>query len=174
MKDRSPIYHGCHPGEARALFTASLRRACRLASRRSRWIDPMICEAPLVPPPWRASTRNYDVPEIREPPLHGARPVLAATIQIVNYFRAYRERRAIGCMAGERLQSTGLPKSAAVCTYPNCRPRICAGPLTFLAARILAAGKPFSSRQSKRRKRFIKNWNSIYGAPIMANRDFHP
>jgi ribosomal protein S18 acetylase RimI-like enzyme len=136
------------PGEQVALFTASpLDVPSDWEVDRSRWIDQMICEAPLAPPsvaPLQLGTT--DVPEMME--LTAATepgPFLPQTIQMGSYFGIRASDGRLVAMAGERLQSTAFAEISAVCTHPEFRGRGYAQALTtFLAAQILAAGKtPF-------------------------------
>jgi len=136
------------PGEHVALFTASpFDVPANWQVDRSRWIDQMICEAPLVPPPVAPlPLATTDVPEMLE--LAAATepgPFLPQTIQMGNYFGIRASDGRLAAMAGERLQSTGFAEISAVCTHPEFRGRGYARDLvTFLGARILAAGKtPF-------------------------------
>src|SRR5580693_1661383 len=135
-------------GEHVALFTASpLDVPGDWQVDRSRWIDQMICEASLPPPsvaPLRLWTK--DVPEMLE--LAAATepgPFLPQTIQMGSYFGIRANDGRLVAMAGKRLQSTEFAEISAVCTLPEFRGRGYAQFLTtFLAARILAAGKiPF-------------------------------
>jgi predicted GNAT family acetyltransferase len=114
---------------------------------RSRWIDQMICEASLAPPPVAPLLLGTtDVPEMlqltaaTEPGLF-----LPRTIQMGSYFGIRASDGRLVAMAGERLQSTGFVEISAVCTHPEFRGRGYARDLTtFLASQILAAGKtPF-------------------------------
>jgi ribosomal protein S18 acetylase RimI-like enzyme len=136
------------PGEQVALFTASpLDVPGNWQVSRSRWIDQMICEASLAPPPVAPLPLGAtDVPEMLE--LTAATepgPFSAQTIQMGNYFGIRASDGRLVAMAGERLQSTGFAEISAVCTLPEFRGRGYARDLTtFLAAQILAAGKtPF-------------------------------
>jgi len=136
------------PGEQVALFTASpLEVPGDWQVDRSRWIDQMICETSL-PPPSVAPLRLWpkDVPEMLE--LAAATepgPFLPQTIQMGSYFGIHASDGRLVAMAGKRLQSTAFAEISAVCTLPEFRGRGYAQSLTtFLAARILAAGKiPF-------------------------------
>ena len=136
------------PSEHVALFTASpIDVPGDWQVDRSRWIDQMICEASLVPPPvvpLPLATR--DVPEMLE--LTAATepgPFLAQTIQMGSYVGIRASDGRLVAMAGERLKSTACAEISAVCTHPEFRGRGYAHVLTtFLAAQILAAGKiPF-------------------------------
>jgi GNAT superfamily N-acetyltransferase len=111
---------------------------------RSRWIDQMICEASLAPPPVAPlPLGTTDVPEMLE--LTAATepgPFLPQTIQMGSYFGIRASDGRLVAMAGERLQSTAFAEISAVCTHPESRGRGYARDLTtFLAAQILAAGK---------------------------------
>jgi len=136
------------PGEQVALFTANpLDVPGDWQVDRSRWIDQMVCEASL-PPPSVAPLRLWakDVPEMLE--LAAATepgPFLPQTIQMGGYFGIRASDGKLVAMAGKRLQSTVFAEISAVCTLPEFRGRGYAQSLTtFLAARILAAGKiPF-------------------------------
>ena len=131
----------------RAIYRQSLRRACRLASRPLSVDRPDDLWAPLVPPPVAPlPLATTDVPEMLE--LAAATepgPFLPQTIQMGNYFGIRASDGRLAAMAGERLQSTGFAEISAVCTHPEFRGRGYARDLvTFLGARILAAGKtPF-------------------------------
>jgi predicted GNAT family acetyltransferase len=72
-------------------------------------------------------------------------PFLPQTIQMGSYFGIRASDGRLAAMAGERLRSTEFAEISAVCTHPEFRGRGYARDLTtFLAARILAAGKtPF-------------------------------
>lgn len=136
------------PGEHVALFTASpLDVLGDWQVERSRWIDQMICEASLGPPPVAPlPLGTTDVPEMLE--LTAATepgPFLPQTIQMGSYFGIRASDGRLVAMAGERLQSTAFVEISAVCTHPEFRGRGYARALvTFLAAQILAAGKtPF-------------------------------
>jgi ribosomal protein S18 acetylase RimI-like enzyme len=136
------------PGEQVALFTASpLDVPGDWQVDRSRQIDQMICEASLVPPPVAPlPLGTTDVPEMLE--LTAATepgPFLPQTIRMGSYFGIRADDGRLVAMAGERLQTTGFAEISAVCTHPEFRGRGYARALTtFLAARILAAGKiPF-------------------------------
>jgi GNAT superfamily N-acetyltransferase len=136
------------PGEQVALFTASpLDVPGDWQVDRSQWIDQMICEASLVPPPVAPlPLGTTDVPEMLE--LTAATepgPFLPQTIQMGNYFGIRASDGRLVAMAGERLRSTAFTEISAVCTHPEFRGRGYARDLTtFLAAQILAAGKtPF-------------------------------
>src|SRR5258708_1694565 len=108
------------PGEHVALFTASpFDVPADWQVDRSRWIDQMICEAPLVPPPVAPlPLATTDVPEMLE--LTAATepgPFLTQTIQMGKYF---------GISASDWLQwpvsdynPLGLPKSARCALIPN-------------------------------------------------------
>jgi ribosomal protein S18 acetylase RimI-like enzyme len=135
-------------GEHVALFTAgSLEVPGGWQVDRSQWIDQMICEASLVPPPVApVPLGTTDVPEMLE--LTAATepgPFLPQTIQMGSYFGIRASDGRLVAMAGERLQSDAFAEISAVCTHPEFRGRGYARDLTtFLAARILAAGKtPF-------------------------------
>ena len=135
-------------GEHVALFTASpLDVPGDWQVDRSRWIDQMICEASLAPPPVAPlPLGTTDVPEMLE--LTAATepgPFLSQTIQMGSYFGIRANGGRLVAMAGERLQSTAFSEISAVCTLPEFRGRGYARALvTFLAAQILAAGKtPF-------------------------------
>jgi GNAT superfamily N-acetyltransferase len=136
------------PGEPVAPFTASpLNVPCDWQVDRSRWIDQMICDASLAPPPVAPlPLGTTDVPEMLE--LTAATepgPFLSQTIQMGSYFGIRANDGRLVAMAGERLQSTAFVEISAVCTHPDFRGRGYARALTtFLAAQILAAGKtPF-------------------------------
>jgi ribosomal protein S18 acetylase RimI-like enzyme len=136
------------PGEHVALFTASpLDVPGDWQVDRSRWIDQMICEASLAPPPVvPLPLGTTDVAEMLE--LTAATepgPFLPRTIQMGNYFGIRASDGRLVAMAGERLQSTAFAEISAVCTHPEFRGRGYARDLTtFLAAQIRAAGKtPF-------------------------------
>jgi ribosomal protein S18 acetylase RimI-like enzyme len=136
------------PGEHVALFTASpLDVPGDWQVDRSRWIDQMICEASLAPPPVvPLPLGTTDVPEMIE--LTAATepgPFLPQTIQMGSYFGIRASDGRLAAMAGERLRSTEFAEISAVCTHPEFRGRGYARDLTtFLAARILATGKtPF-------------------------------
>jgi ribosomal protein S18 acetylase RimI-like enzyme len=136
------------PGEHVALFTASpLDVPGDWQVDRSQWIDQMICEASLVPPPVAPlPLGTTDVPEMLE--LTAATepgPFLPQTIQMGNYFGIRASDGRLVAMAGERLQDTAFTEISAVCTRPEFRGRGYARDLTtFLAAQILATGKtPF-------------------------------
>ena len=136
------------PGEHVALFTAnSLDVPGGWQVDRSRWIDQMICEVSLVPPPVAPlSLGTTDVPEMLE--LTAATepgPFLPQTIQMGNYFGIRASDGRLVAMAGERLQTTAFTEISAVCTHPEFRGLGYARALTtFVAAQILAAGKiPF-------------------------------
>src|SRR5580700_4177261 len=136
------------PDEHVALFTASpLDVPGDWQIDRSRWIDQMICETSLVPPPVAPlPLGRTDVPEMLE--LTAATepgPFLAQTIQMGSYFGIRASDGRLAAMAGERLRSTEFAEISAVCTHPEFRGRGYARDLTsFLAAQILAAGKtPF-------------------------------
>jgi ribosomal protein S18 acetylase RimI-like enzyme len=135
-------------GEHVALFTASpLDVPGDWQVDRSRWIEQMICEGPLAPPPVAPlPLGTRDVPEMLE--LTAATepgPFSAQTIQMGSYFGIRAGDGRLVAMAGERLQSTEFVEISAVCTRPEFRGRGYARDLTtFLAAQILAAGKiPF-------------------------------
>jgi ribosomal protein S18 acetylase RimI-like enzyme len=136
------------PGEHVALFTASpLDVPGDWQVDRSRWIEQMICEASLAPPPVAPlPLGTTDVPEMLE--LTAATepgPFLPQTIQMGSYFGIRASDGRLAAMAGERLRSTEFVEISAVCTHPEFRGRGHArGLTTFLAAQILAAGKtPF-------------------------------
>jgi ribosomal protein S18 acetylase RimI-like enzyme len=136
------------PGEQVALFTASpLDVPGNWQVDRSRWIDQMICEASLAPPPVvPLSLGTTDVPEMLE--LTAATepgPFLPRTIQMGSYFGIRSSNGQLAAMAGERLRSIEFAEISAVCTHPEFRGLGYARDLTtFLAAQILAAGKtPF-------------------------------
>jgi len=135
-------------GEHIALFTAgSLDVSGDWQVDRSRWIDQMICEASLAPPPVvPLPLGTTDVPEMLE--LTAATepgPFLPQTIQMGRYFGIRAADGRLAAMAGERLRSTEFAEISAVCTHPEFRGRGYARELTtFLAAQIQAAGKtPF-------------------------------
>src|ERR1700740_3373082 len=119
---------------------------------RSRWIDQMICEALLAPPPVvPLPLGTTDVPEMLE--LTAATepgPFLPQTIQMGSYFGIRSSNGGLAAMAGERLRSTECTEISAVCTHPEFRGHGYARDLTtFLASQILAAGKtPFLHVQS--------------------------
>src|SRR5262245_2881168 len=107
------------PGEHVALFTASpLDVAGDWQVERSRWIDQMICEASLGPPPVAPlPLGTTDVPEMLE--LTAATepgPFLPQTIQMGSYFGIRASDGRLVAMAGERLQSTAFVEISAVCT----------------------------------------------------------
>jgi ribosomal protein S18 acetylase RimI-like enzyme len=136
------------PGEHVALFTASpLDVPGDWQVDRSRWIDQMICEASLAPPPLvPLPLGTTDVPEMLE--LTAATepgPFLSQTIQMVSYFGIRASDGRLVATAGERLRSTAFTELSAVCTHPEFRGHGYARDLTtFLASQILAAGKtPF-------------------------------
>jgi GNAT superfamily N-acetyltransferase len=136
------------PDEHLALFTASpLDVPGDWQIERSRWIDQMICEASLVPPPIAPlPLGTMDVPEMLE--LTAATepgPFSPQTIQMGSYFGIRAEDGRLVAMAGERLRSTAFAEISAVCTHPEFRGRGYAQALTtYLAAQIQAAGKtPF-------------------------------
>ncbi len=136
------------PDEHVALFTASpLDVPGDWQIERSRWIDQMICEASLVPPPVAPlPLGTTDVPEMLE--LTAATepgPFSRQTIQMESYFGIRAGDGRLVAMAGERLRSTAFAEISAVCTHPEFRGRGYAQALTtFLAAQIHAAGKiPF-------------------------------
>jgi ribosomal protein S18 acetylase RimI-like enzyme len=136
------------PGEHVALFTASpVNVPGDWQVDRSRWIDQMICDVPLVPPPAAPlPLGTTDIPEMLE--LTAATepgPFSPQTIQMGSYFGIRAVDGRLVAMAGERLQSTEFVEISAVCTHPEFRGRGYARALTtFLAAQILAAGKiPF-------------------------------
>jgi ribosomal protein S18 acetylase RimI-like enzyme len=136
------------PGEHVALFTADLIDVPGdWQVDRSRWIDQMVCEASLVPPPVAPlKLETTDVPEMLElAAVTEPGPFLPQTIQMGSYFGIRASDGRLVAMAGERLQSTTFVEISAVCTHPEFRGRGHARALvTFLAARILAAGKtPF-------------------------------
>jgi GNAT superfamily N-acetyltransferase len=136
------------PDEHVALFTASpVDVPGDWQIERSRWIDQMICEASLVPPPVAPlPLSSTDVPEMLE--LTAATepgPFSPQTIQMGSYFGIRAGDGRLVAMAGERLRSTAFAEISAVCTHPEFRGRGYAQALTtFLAAQIQAAGKiPF-------------------------------
>jgi ribosomal protein S18 acetylase RimI-like enzyme len=136
------------PSEHVALFTASpLDVPGDWQVDRSRWIDQMICDASLAPPPMvPLPLGTTDIPEMLE--LTAATepgPFLPQTIQMGSYFGIRANDGRLVAMAGERLRSTAFAEISAVCTHPEFRGRGYARHLTtFLAAQILAAGKtPF-------------------------------
>jgi GNAT superfamily N-acetyltransferase len=136
------------PGEHIALFTASpIAVPDGWQVDRSRWIDQMICEASLAPPPVAPiPLGTMDVPEMLE--LTAATepgPFLPQTIQMGSYFGIRASDGRLAAMAGERLRSTEFAEISAVCTHPEFRGRGYARALvTFLATQILEAGKtPF-------------------------------
>jgi ribosomal protein S18 acetylase RimI-like enzyme len=136
------------PGEQVALFTASsLDVPGNWQVDRSRWIDQMICEDSLTPPPVAPLPLGAtDVPEMQE--LTAATepgPFLAQTIQMGSYIGIRANDGRLVAMGGERLRSTAFAEISAVCTHPEFRGRGYARDLTtFLAAQIQAAGKtPF-------------------------------
>src|SRR5580692_8105669 len=128
------------PGEQVALFTASpLDVPGNWQVARSRWIDQMICEASLAPPPVvPLSLGTTDVPEMLDltaPTEPG--PFLPQTIQMGSYFGIRANDGRLVAMAGERLRSTVFTEISAVCTHPEFRGRGYAQALTtFLAAQI--------------------------------------
>jgi ribosomal protein S18 acetylase RimI-like enzyme len=133
------------PGQHVALFTASpLDVPGDWQIDRSRWIDQMMCEAVLAPPPVAPlALGTTDVPEMLE--LTAATepgPFLPQTIQMGRYVGIRASDGRLVAMAGERLKSTAFAEISAVCTHPEFRGRGYARALvTFLAAQILAAGK---------------------------------
>jgi GNAT superfamily N-acetyltransferase len=134
------------PSEHVALFTASpLDVPGDWQVDRSRWIDQMICDASLAPPPVvPLPLGTTDVPEMLE--LTAATdpgPFLPQTIQMGSYFGIRASDGRLVAMAGERLQSTAFAELR--CTHPEFRGRGYARDLvTFLTSQILAAGKtPF-------------------------------
>src|SRR6202047_5501135 len=133
------------PGEHVALFTVTpLDVPGHWQVDRSRWIDQMICEASLAPPPVAPlPLGTTDVPEMLE--LTAATqpgPFLPQTIEMGSYFGIRAGDGRLVAMAGERLRSTAFAEISAVCTHPEFRGRGYARALTtFLAAQILAAGK---------------------------------
>jgi GNAT superfamily N-acetyltransferase len=136
------------PDEHVAIFTASpVDVPGDWQIERSRWIDQMICEASLVPPPVAPlPLSSTDVPEMLE--LTAATepgPFSPQTIQMGSYFGIRAGDGRLVAMAGERLRSTAFAEISAVCTHPEFRGRGYAQALTtFLAAQIQAAGKiPF-------------------------------
>jgi len=136
------------PDEHVALFTASpVDVPGDWQIERSRWIDQMICEASLVPPPVAPlPLSSTDVPEMLE--LTAATepgPFSPQTIQMGSYFGIRAGDGRLVAMAGERLRSNAFAEISAVCTHPEFRGRGYAQALTtFLAAQIQAAGKiPF-------------------------------
>jgi ribosomal protein S18 acetylase RimI-like enzyme len=136
------------PGEHVALFTASsLDVPSNWQVDRSRWIDQMICEASLAPPPVAPLPLGAtDVPEMMElTAITEPGPFLPQTIQMGSYFGIRASDGRSVAMAGERLQSAAFAEISAVCTHPEFRGRGYAQDLTtFLAVQILAAGKsPF-------------------------------
>jgi ribosomal protein S18 acetylase RimI-like enzyme len=142
------------PGEQVALFTASpLDVPGNWQVSRSRWIEQMICEASLAPPPVAPLPLGAtDVPEMLE--LTAATepgPFLAQTIQMGSYFGIRASDGRLVAMAGERLRSTAFAEISAVCTHPKFRGHGYARDLTtFLASEILAAGKtPFLQVKSE-------------------------
>jgi ribosomal protein S18 acetylase RimI-like enzyme len=148
------------PGEHVALFTASpLDVPGDWQVDRSRWIDQMICEASLAPPPVAPlPLGTTDVPEMLE--LTAATepgPFLPQTIQMGSYFGMRANDGRLVAMAGERLQSTAFSEISAVCTHPEFRGRGYARDLTsFLAAQILIAGKtPFLHVKSENGARVV-------------------
>jgi hypothetical protein len=156
------------PGEHVALFTASpLDGPGDWQVDRSRWIDQMICEASLAPPPvvpLPPGTTN--VPEMLE--LTAATepgPFLPQTIQMGSYFGIRASDGRLVAMAGERLRSTAFSEISAVCTHPEFLGHRYARDLTtFLASQILAAGKtPFLHVKSENgAKVFIRKLDSVY------------
>jgi len=148
------------PGEHVALFTASsLDVPGDWQVERSRWIDQMICDVSLVPPPVAPHPLGTtDVPEMLE--LTAATepgPFSPQTIQMGRYFGIRASDGRLVAMAGERLQSTAFAEISAVCTLPEFRGRGYARALvTFLAARILAAGKtPFLHVKSENEAKVV-------------------
>src|SRR4029077_6502867 len=136
------------PGEHVAFFTASPFDVLGgWQVDRSRWIDQMICEAPLdLPPVAPLPLGTTDVPEMLE--LTAATepgPFSKQTIRMGRYFGIRASDGRLVAMAGERLQSSGVAEISAVCTHPEFRGRGYARDLTtFVAVQILAAGKiPF-------------------------------
>jgi len=148
------------PGEHVALFTATpLDVRGDWQVDRSRWIDQMICEALLAPPPVvPLPLGTTDVPEMLE--LAAATepgPFLPQTIQMGSYFGIRASDGRLAAMAGERLRSTAFVEISAVCTHPEFRGRGYARTLTtFVAAQILAAGKtPFLHVKSENGARMV-------------------
>ena len=140
------------PGEHVALFTASsLDVPGDWQVDRSRWIDQMICEASLAPPPVvPLPLGTTDVPEMLE--LTAATepgPFLPQTIQMGSYFGIRASDGRLVAMAGERLRSTTFTEISAVCTHPEFRGRGYARELTtFSRSSDSGGGKDsFSSRQ---------------------------
>jgi hypothetical protein len=91
----------------------------------SRWIDQMICEASLTPPPVvPLPLGTTDVPKMLE--LTAATepgPFLPQTIQMGSYFGIRANDGRLVAMAGERLRSTAFAEISAVCTHPEFRGR---------------------------------------------------
>src|ERR1700733_3867427 len=142
------------PDEHVALFTASpLDVPGDWQVDRSRWIDQMICEASVAPPPVAPlPLGTTDVPEMLE--LTAATepgPFLPQTIQMGRYCGIRASDGRLAAMAGERLRSTEFAEISAVWPHPEFRSRGYARDLTtFLAAQILAAGKtPFLQVKSE-------------------------
>ena len=145
----SPIYNRWSVPANRSRYLPPVPSTCPATgkSTASRWIDQMICEASVAPPPVvPLPLGTTDVPEMlvltaaTEPG-----PFLPQTIQMGNYFGIRASDGRLVAMAGERLQSAAFAEISAVCTHSEFRGRGYARDLTtFLAARILAAGKtPF-------------------------------
>jgi GNAT superfamily N-acetyltransferase len=148
------------PDEHVALFTASpLDVPGDWQIDRSRWIDQMICETSLVPPPIAPlQLGTMDVREMLE--LSAATepgPFSRQTIQMGSYFGIRAEDGRLIAMAGERLRSTAFAEISAVCTHPEFRGRGYAQALTtFLAAQIQEAGKiPFLHVKSENGARVV-------------------
>jgi N-acetylglutamate synthase-like GNAT family acetyltransferase len=139
-----PLHRQIYDGFRSAILEGRLRPGQRIPST---WIDQMICEVSLAPPPVAPlPLGTTDVPEMLE--LTAATepgPFLPQTIQMGSYFGIRASDGRLVAMAGERLQSTACAEISALCTHPEFRGRGYARDLTtFLAAQILAAGKtPF-------------------------------
>src|ERR1700731_1757398 len=134
------------PGEHVAVFTAGpLDVPGGWQVDRSRWIDQMICGASRAPPPLAPlPLGTTDVPEMLDlTAVTEPGPFLPQTIQMGSYFGIRASDGRLVAMAGERLQSTAFAEISAGFTHPEFRGRGYARDLTtFLAAQILAAGKP--------------------------------
>jgi hypothetical protein len=139
-------------GEHVALFTASpLDVPGDWQVDRSRWIDQMICEASLAPPPVAPlPLGTTDVPEMLE--LTAATepgPFLPQTIQDGKLFRDTRERWAVG-RNGRRATTIHCIRGNQRSVHSSriSRPRICAGPDDVSRSSDSGGGKDsFSSRQ---------------------------
>jgi hypothetical protein len=120
----SPIYNGWSVPASTSLFTASpLDVPGNWQVDRSRWIDQMICEASLAPPPVAPlPLGTTDVPEMLElTAVTEPGPFLPQTIQMGSYFGIRASDGRLARMAGKRLQSTAFVEISAVCTHPEFR-----------------------------------------------------